>query len=394
MTAVPIKYLTISCLVVDDEASMRSTIKHMMGKIGFKNVLSADNGRSALDYINNTKIDLVICDVNMPEMSGTELFNTVRTNRKYDNVSFIFVTAETTRDVVAKVAEHGADEYIIKPFLLATLEDKIAKVLNKKYNPSNVEVYLKSFRSLLSARSLPEAEEALKKAAELAPESPVIAQSQGQMALAKGEVEKAIAYFKDAIEKKPLFVKAYNALGEIYEQIGDIKTAIMYYEQAHNISPGSTDRLIALSKLYSNAGATEKAETLLKDAIANVREDLSTSSHLIGEMLLAKNDNEKALDMLLKAHQKNPHDIKIMFSLADAYRKTGKTQEALDVYQNMLRITPNNAAIYYNMGKAYIEMGVKDKAIQSMKKAWELNPFSKEITTDLKALAEKDRFDL
>lgn len=394
MPSVPIKYLGINCLVVDDEASMRSTVKHMMGKIGFKNVLSADNGKNALDYINTTKVDLVICDVNMPEMSGTELFNTIRANRKYDNVSFIFVTAETTRDVVAKVAEHGADEYIIKPFLLATLEDKISKVLNKKFNPSTVETHLKRFRNLLNARSLVEAEEELKKAAELVPDSPVIAFNNGQMAVAKGEVEKAITFFKDAIEKKPLFVKAYSALGEIYEQLGEIKTAIHYYEQAHSISPGSTDRLIALSKLYSNEGSTDKAETLLKDAIANVREDLSTSSHLIGEMLLAKNDNEKALEMLLKAYQKNPHDIKIMFSLADAYRKTGKTQEALDVYSSMIRITPNNAAIYYNMGKAYIEMGVKNKAIESMKKAWELNPFSKEITKDLKALAEKDRFDL
>ncbi|MBN2655287.1 MAG: DUF3808 domain-containing protein [Nitrospirae bacterium] len=394
MASVPIKYFSINCLVVDDETSMRSTIKHMMGKIGFKNILSAENGRSALDYINNTKIDLVISDVNMPEMSGSELFNTIRANRKHDNVSFIFVTAETTRDVVARVAEHGADDYIIKPFLLSTLEDKIAKVLTKKYNPSNVEVQLKSFHTFLNARSITEAEEALKKAAELAPDSPVIIFNSGQLALAKGELEKAISLFKESIEKKPLFVKAYNALGEIYEQTGDMKTAIQYYEQAHNISPGSTERLITLSKLYAGTGKNEKAESLLKDAISNVREDLSTSNHLIGEMLLAKNDNEKALEMLLKAHQKNPQDIKIMFSLADAYRKTGKTQEALDVYDNMLRITPNNAAIHYNIGKAYIEMGVKNKAIQAMKKAWELNPFSKEITTDLKALAEKDRFDL
>ncbi|MDX9714665.1 MAG: tetratricopeptide repeat protein [Dissulfurispiraceae bacterium] len=394
MASVPVAYFSIKCLVVDDEASMRSTIKHMMTKIGFKNINTAENGRSALDYINSSKVDLVICDVNMPEMSGTELFNTIKANRKHDNVSFIFVTAETTRDVVARVAEHGADDYIIKPFLLATLEDKISKVLKRKYNPSGVETQLKSFRNFLNARSINEAEDALKKAAELSPDSPVIIFNSGQLALAKGEVNKAISLFKEAIEKKPLFVKAYNALGEIHEQLGDIKTAIQYYEQAHNISPGSTERLITLSKLYSNTGSTEKAEILLKDAIANVREDLSTSNHLIGEMLLAKNDNEKALDMLLKAHQKNPQDIKIMFSLADAYRKTDKAQEALNVYENMLRIAPNNAAIHYNMGKAYIEMGVKNKAIQSMKKAWELNPFSKEITTDLKALAEKDRFDL
>ncbi len=76
--AVPIEYLKIKCLVVDDEASMRKTISNMLGKIGFTSVITADNGRTALDIIKVSPVDMVIADVNMPEMTGVELFKTVQ----------------------------------------------------------------------------------------------------------------------------------------------------------------------------------------------------------------------------------------------------------------------------------------------------------------------------
>jgi tetratricopeptide (TPR) repeat protein len=255
-------------------------------------------------------------------------------------------------------------------------------------------MHLKNFEQYLESRDLLQAENELKKASEIAPESPTIIYNFGQLHLAKGDTGKAIKYFKDAIAKKPLFVKAYDAVGEIYEDMGDVQSAIKYYEAAHDISSSNTDRLITLSKLYKKAGETDRAENILKDAVSDVRQDVSTSGHLMGEMYLAKNENEKALEILIKAYKKNPSDMSIMQSLADAYRKVGQPEQAIEIYKEILKINPNNASAYYSMGKTFLEMSVKDKAIDAIKKAWELNPHSNEITADLKALAEKDRFDI
>lgn len=389
--SVPLAYLKINCLVVDDEATMRQTIKNMLARIGFKSIVIAENGKKAHEILAASRMDLVICDVNMPEMTGLELFKTIRADKKYDNVLFIFVTAEARRDMVARVAEGGTNEYIIKPFVMGTLEDKIAKVLAKKFDPSLLDIHLKNYKKFMEHKDISQAEAELKKADEISPNNVGIIFSFGQIAMAKGDVDSALKLFEKAIEKKPLFVKAYNAIGGIYESLGDIGNAIKYYELAHNISPANTERLISLSKLYNKSGETDKAETILKDAQSDVREDASTSGHLLGEMYLSKNEYQKALDVLLKVSKKNPSDISIKQSLAEAYRRLNQPEEAVNIYKSVISTSPDNASVYYDMGKAYLEMGNKQNAVSAIKKAWELNPFSKEITSDLKALAEKDK---
>lgn len=391
---IPMEYLKASCLVVDDELTMRLTIKNMLSRMGFKNVVLAENGKKALELIKLSKFDIVICDVNMPEMTGIELFKTVRENKKYEDLSFIFVTAEARREVVARVAETAANEYIIKPFVMATLEDKMLKILERKFNPSEIDRYLEQFKKAMEAKDIASAEKALEAASILAPGSATILYNYGQIELLKGNIQGALALFNEAIDKKPMFVKAYNAIGEIYENLGDIENAIHYYERAHHISPANTERLIALSKLYHKTGNVQKAESLLLETKTDAAEGVTTSKRLLGEIYLAKNENEKALETLLAAYKKNPNDIFVMDSLAQAYRKLNKPDDALDIYREILKISPDNANVYYNMGKTYLEKGDKVQAIECIKKAWELNPFSKEITADLRALAEKDRIAL
>lgn len=391
---VPLQYLKLKCLVVDDEASMRKTVSNMLSKIGFTSIVTAENGRRALDTIKANPVDMVIADVNMPEMTGVELFKTVREDRNFDHVIFIFVTAEATRQTVARAAEDGGEGYIIKPFVMGTLEDKIAKALEKMFKPGSVETCLREFSAAMAKRDFQTAEEALGKAATLVPDAAKVVHNFGVLYLAKGDVERAIEFFKEAVNKNPMFVKSFNALGEIYENMGDLATAIKYYEMAHDISPANTERLLALSKLLNKTGEKDRAETILQDAVSDMRQDIAESAHLMGEMYLARNESDKALAMLKKAYQQNPSDTTIMGSLADVYRKIGQPQEAIELYRACLKIAPDEAQFFYSMGKTYLEMADKKSAIDALKKAWALNPHSKEITADLKALAEKDRINL
>ncbi len=65
---------------------------------------------------------------------------------------FIFVTAEATRQTVARAAEEGGEGYIIKPFVMGILEDKIAKALEKKFKPGSVETCLKEFSAAMAKK--------------------------------------------------------------------------------------------------------------------------------------------------------------------------------------------------------------------------------------------------
>lgn len=389
--AIPQEYLNNVILIVDDELAMRITLNNMLTRMGFKNTYVVENGKRALEILSSRHVDIIITDINMPVMNGIELFKSIRANKKYQHIKFIFVTAEASRQVVARAAEDGGEAYIIKPFVMATVEEKLLKILEKKHKPNEVDRLSKEFESFLAKKDYDNADKVLKQIKGIVGETAKVLFNNGRLAALQGDVQSAIEFYKQAIDKNPMFVKAYNALGETYESLGDIKTAIRYYEIAHEISPANTERLITLSKLLHKTGESEKAASLLKTAASDIKGDVSTTEHLLGEIYLSSNENEKALDALLKAHRKNPSDTGIMKSLAEAYRKVGKTERAFDMYHKILEISGDNAEIYYEMGKAFLETGQKAKAIEYIKKAWELNPFSQQITADLRALARSDK---
>lgn len=116
-------------LVIDDFASMRKIEKNILGQIGIKNVDEADDGSTALPKMKNNPYDIILLDWNMPNMNGLELLKIMRSEDELKKLSVIMVTAEALKDNIVAAAQAGANDYIVKPFTAATLEDKIKKVL-------------------------------------------------------------------------------------------------------------------------------------------------------------------------------------------------------------------------------------------------------------------------
>jgi two-component system chemotaxis response regulator CheY len=115
-------------LVVDDFATMRKIIKNLLSQLGFKNVHEADDGATALTMLNNDHFDLIICDWNMPKMSGLELLKTTREMEDYKKTPFVMVTAEANKNNIVAAIQAGANDYIVKPFNANTLQEKIKKM--------------------------------------------------------------------------------------------------------------------------------------------------------------------------------------------------------------------------------------------------------------------------
>lgn len=121
---------TMKVLVVDDFATMRRIIKNILGQLGYKNIIEADDGTTALDIIKQEKIDLIISDWNMPKMTGLDLLKNVRGNPDTATTPFIMVTAEAQQDNIILAVKAKVSQYIVKPFTADTLGEKINKVLN------------------------------------------------------------------------------------------------------------------------------------------------------------------------------------------------------------------------------------------------------------------------
>lgn len=119
----------IKILVVDDFATMRKIIKNILTQLGFKDIIEADDGTTALELLKKQKVDLIISDWNMPKMPVIELLKAVRSDEKLKDIKFIMVTAEAQKENVLEAIKHGVNQYVVKPFTPETLKEKLEKVL-------------------------------------------------------------------------------------------------------------------------------------------------------------------------------------------------------------------------------------------------------------------------
>jgi len=121
----------IKILVVDDFATMRKVIRNLLKQVGYENIAEAEDGVLALKALKSQKIDLVISDWNMPNMTGIELLKAVRADEDLKATPFLMVTAEALQENVIAAVKAGVSNYIVKPFTAETLNEKIVKILEK-----------------------------------------------------------------------------------------------------------------------------------------------------------------------------------------------------------------------------------------------------------------------
>ena len=126
-------------LVVDDMKTMRRIVKMCLKKAGAIDIVEATDGSEAWRELNREgpKIDLIICDWNMPNMTGIELLRKCRMNELYKDIAFMLVTAEQDTKQVKEAIAEKVDGYIIKPFNAEIFNQKISVVLKKKFSDNN-----------------------------------------------------------------------------------------------------------------------------------------------------------------------------------------------------------------------------------------------------------------
>jgi len=122
---------TIKILLVDDFATMRKVLRNLLKQIGYKNIVEAEDGVSALKILKSEKIDFIVSDWNMPNMSGLQLLKAVRADSELSATPFLMVTAEALQDNVVAAVRAGVSNYIVKPFTAETLNGKIQKIMEK-----------------------------------------------------------------------------------------------------------------------------------------------------------------------------------------------------------------------------------------------------------------------
>ena len=117
--------------VVDVFSTMRRIVRGLLKEMGCNNVEEAEDGVTALQLLKANRFDFVISDINMPNMNGFDLLKAIKADENLTRIPVLMVTAEARKEDILLAAQSGAAGYVVKPFTKATLEEKIAKILQK-----------------------------------------------------------------------------------------------------------------------------------------------------------------------------------------------------------------------------------------------------------------------
>ena len=116
-----------SVLICDDAAFMRVTIKDILTKNGYDVAGEAENGLKAVEKYNETKPDLVMMDITMPEMDGIQALKKIKEVDAGANV--IMCSAMGQQAMVIEAIQNGAKDFIVKPFQADRVLEAVKKVI-------------------------------------------------------------------------------------------------------------------------------------------------------------------------------------------------------------------------------------------------------------------------
>lgn len=116
-------------LIVDDSAAMRSLLVATIETLGSIKTVQAASGFEALRVLPREQVDLVLTDINMPDINGLELLSYIRTNPMYQNLPVIIISTEGSRKDIDRGLSLGANEYLVKPFIPAKLLELVQRLL-------------------------------------------------------------------------------------------------------------------------------------------------------------------------------------------------------------------------------------------------------------------------
>lgn len=138
-------------LAVDDQMLNQKFIKIMLDDK--YNIVSAMDGKSALKILEESEIDLILLDVEMPEMDGFECAKLIKENPLTKDIPIIFLTAHTDKKYIVKGFELGANDYIAKPFNEEELSVRVENQLKTFYLLKKLEIAYKNLEKFIEAQN-------------------------------------------------------------------------------------------------------------------------------------------------------------------------------------------------------------------------------------------------
>ena len=138
-------------LVVDDDSANLMLAQKILGKE--YRVAAANSGMAAFKYLEKNRPDLILLDINMPQMDGFEAMERLKQNEKHNNIPVIFLTADKSVETETRCFQTGALDFVGKPFVPEILKSRVKRILELEKYHTKLEEMVKEQAEIITSRT-------------------------------------------------------------------------------------------------------------------------------------------------------------------------------------------------------------------------------------------------
>lgn len=352
----------LSVMIVDDQDPIRKGIKRVLVQMGFGEVIECFDGDEALRIIAKRPVDLVILDLYMRNVSGFEVLDQVRNRDLASDMPIIIVTGEASKDEIVRVADHGADDYVLKPFQAADLEKKVVRTLNKYFSPSPLLKAIRAGDREFFKESFEKAHAYFDAALKMDETSPRAAHGKA-LALSKlKQDESALLLLRETLKKNHSYHKLYGAMADIFLKQSKNQEAIESLKKELEINPKQPNRQLQLARLLLREGDALGAVERFRAVLQNDGKHAIALMGMGQAFALAEN-LDKALYYFKRVRRYHPTMTKALEAGVKCAVAAGEPKKAELFLKDEKASHPDRSDAYVLLAMFMIKMERDDEAL-------------------------------
>jgi protein O-mannosyl-transferase len=242
--------------------------------------------------------------------------------------------------------------------------------------------------TLLDKGQLNEAIAHYREAVEIMPNVAQVQSNLGNALVREGNVEEAIVHLQKALQIDPAYAEAYNHMGSALMKKGQAGEAIGYYQKAVQLNTSYADAYNNLGVAFLRTGQVDEAIAYYKKAVA-INPESAEMQYNLGNALARKGNWAEAItcyQAALSTERDSVKAAKVRNNLGAALEKLGKSDEALEQFNQAVQINGNYPEAHCNLARMLTQRGRRDEAVAHLREAVRLKPGYEEARKQLREL--------
>jgi tetratricopeptide (TPR) repeat protein len=313
-------------LLGDSNLTLLEETTGWLREAGYSSILQAEEGPEVWAMFKNFTVDMVICSLEMPRISGLALLKLIRDDAEFSSTPFIITMNQVSSRLVVQVGRAGVDNIILRPYTSETLLKKIKETLQFEQEADTQEAE-KRFQNGVELMKAGRYDEALKAFESILSvhENAEVYYNMGYINSIKELYEDALKCFRRATQINNSYARAYQMMAEVQVKLGQ----------------------------------NDLAEENFRHA---------------GVIFMERRQDQEAEEIFQQVIKINPDTINVFNGLGIIYRRQGKVKEAIQQYKKALRVHPEDEHIYYNLSRVYLDIKDYKNAKLTLEESIKIKP--------------------